>query len=70
MMKDWQKDMDKLAARTTKNWWKTGNSARPLGVTGSFSLAPRAAADDAMLEAIVTEMDVVHPVLPLTVEGK
>ena len=38
-MKDWQEDMDKLVAQTAKNWWKTGNCTRSVGVTGSLSLA-------------------------------
>ena len=38
-MKDWQEDMDKLVAQTAKNWWKTGNCTRSMGVTGSLSLA-------------------------------
>ena len=67
--KDWQKDMDKLVAHTSKNWWNTGNRPCRQGVTGSFSLAPQRE-PDAMLETLVTQMDVVHPVLPFTVEGK
>jgi len=35
---DWKEEMDKLMARTTKNWWKTGNRKFATGVTGSLEL--------------------------------
>ena len=83
IMKEWDKNMDKLALKQWKIeskrsheesgviWWATDNSAHSqVEVSGSMCLdrSARVATDNKLLETIVSEMDVVRGVLPCSVE--